>query len=271
MIRKKMSFGKSNYPLKYNTTVLELKEKVQKLHVDLSNHIARLRVFTSLGEKINQTKCCPICLDDFDSKTKIVTKCGHFSCADCMQNMFINKNNINCHMCRCNLENKDIRVLENDNMNGLEDSNVNKWGTKMARLIEYLNVILEDSQNRVIIFSQWNNMLNLVKKILNESNISHVLLNGSMYVVHSRIRKFKLDNSVRVVLLSSDKASSGLNLTEATHIILLDTLNTDKHSSRVIEEQAIGRAVRIGQKKRVNVQRFIMRDTIEHDFYIRNL
>ena len=53
---------------------------------------------------------------------------------------------------------------------------------------------------------------------------------------------------------------SGLNLTETSHIVLLDTLNADKDTSRVIEEQAIGRAVRLGQQKTVQVQRFIMRD-----------
>ena len=271
IVRKKFSFEKAYYPLRCDNSVLEIHEKIQKLRLELSNHCARLKIFNSLGEKLNQTKCCPICLDEFDSKTQIVTKCGHFSCADCMQSMFLNKNKINCHICRCELENNDIRVLENNNIKEMENNNVNKWGTKMARLIDYLNVTLENTDNKVIVFSQWNNMLKLVKKILVESNISHVLLNGSMYVVNSRICKFKLDDSVRVVLLSSDKASSGLNLTEASHIVLLDTLNTDKNSSRVIEEQAIGRAVRIGQKKRVAVQRFIMRDTIEHDFYIRNL
>ena len=39
----------------------------------------------------------------------------------------------------------------------------------------------------------------------------------------------------------------------------------------ITEQQAIGRAVRIGQEKRVNVRRFIMRNTVEHDYYLRNI
>ena len=106
---------------------------------------------------------------------------------------------------------------------------------------------------------------------MDEKKIIHLFINGSIYVINSKIRKFKLDNSIKIVLLSSDKAVSGLNLTEANHIILLDTLNNDKETSRIIEEQAIGRAVRIGQKKIVKVKRLIMSDTIEHDFYVQNI
>ena len=66
-----------------------------------------------------------------------------------------------------------------------------------------------------------------------------------------RIRKFKIDDTIKVALMSSERAPSGLNLTEANHIVLLDTINTDRESAKVIEAQAIGRAVRIGQKSRV--------------------
>jgi non-specific serine/threonine protein kinase len=72
-------------------------------------------------------------------------------------------------------------------------------------------------------------------------------------------------------LLSSDKAASGLNLTEASHIVLLDTLNTNKKEAQQIENQAIGRACRIGQTKTVLVNRFIMKDSIEEEFYKQNL
>ena len=172
-------------------------------------------------------------------------------------------------MCRFQFNKQSLEFVESEKK--LDDPN-NKWGTKMSKLIKHVHKILsEDDSNRFIIFSQWDSMLKLVGKVLQESEINHLFLNGSIHVISGRIKKFKLDKSVRVVLLSSEKAASGLNLTEATHIVLLDTLNTDKESSKIIEEQAIGRSVRIGQQKNVHVQRFIMRDTIEHEYYIRNI
>ena len=101
-------------------------------------------------------------------------------------------------------------------------------------------------------------------------HIKYVFIKGNVHVVSSRINKFKTDKTIRIILLSSDTCSSGSNLTEATHIILLDTINATKEISESIEHQAIGRACRIGQTKNVIVKRFIMRNTIEHDFYNRN-
>ena len=113
-------------------------------------------------------------------------------------------------------------------------------------------------------------MLKLVGKVLDEFNVKYLNLNGSIHVVNGRIRKFKLDESIRIVLMSSEKSASGLNLQEANHIVLLDTMNTDKDNSKIIEDQAIGRAARIGQKNKVKVLRLIMKDTIEHDSFNNN-
>ena len=90
-----------------------------------------------------------------------------------------------------------------------------------------------------------------------------------MYVVQGRIRKFKLDNSIRIVLLSSENAASGLNLQEANHIILFDTMNKNINKTKIIEDQAIGRSVRIGQKNEVKITRLIMENTIEYDYFLK--
>ena len=127
-------------------------------------------------------------------------------------------------------------------------------------------IVEEDNTKKIIVFSQWDNMLKLISKIFTEYDISHIFVNGSINTVSAKIRKFKIQNDINVVLMSSDKSPSGLNLTEATTIILLDTLNTSKEESQIIEEQAIGRAVRIGQTEQVNVKRFIMRNTVEHHY-----
>ena len=251
-----------------NITNNENKETLQQ---QLDNNKSKFNIFNSISDKLEETKTCPICLELLNNTTKVVTNCGHFMCIICATNIFKGnwKNTIRCPMCRENINGNKLEIISTKNF---DIPHIEKWGTKMANLIMYLNRILtsDNLDNRVIIFSQWNNMLKLVAKVLKEHDIKHLFINGSIYVVSSRISKFKKDTSIRVVLLSSDRAASGLNLTEASHIILLDTLNTSPEKARQIEDQAIGRSVRLGQKKKIIIKRFIMEDTIEHEYYLRN-
>jgi SNF2 family DNA or RNA helicase len=147
-----------------------------------------------------------------------------------------------------------------------------KYGTKMTVLIEYLNKIFkeEKSNNRAIIFSQYDNMLKLIGKTLKEYNIKNVYCKGNVHVVNKNIDAFKRDTSIRVIMLSSENSNSGSNLTEASHVILVDVLNMDKKQSLDVESQAIGRAVRLGQQKPVKVIRLITRNTVEEETYNKN-
>lgn len=247
-----------------------LDDKLKKAKELLKEFNAKYNIFNNLNKRINENSSCIVCYDDLNKKTNVILECGHFLCANCITEILkLNQSNRICPMCRkpVNKKNLDV-ILNNNNEETKEDSNINKWGTKTAYLIKYINNLLQKKNNRIIVFSQWNNMLKLISKVLDNVSISHIKLDGSLYTLNSKIRKFKLDTSIRVILLCSDKAASGLNLTEANNIILLDTLNTDKEKAKLIEKQAIGRAVRIGQKNKVNVKRFIMNNTIEYDYYL---
>ncbi len=247
--------------LEYNIRLKELQDK-------LTENNSKLKIFNNLEKKLKENNECPVCLEELQSNVKVILGCGHFICSNCISKILNKKNSDNCPYCRQTFYKDELQIIKPNIKN---DQEINKWGTKMNYLISYLSDILADKNNRIIIFSQWDNLLKLVGNVLTEKNILHLFLNGSIHVINGRIRKFKLDENIRIVLLSSEKAVSGLTLTEANHIILLDTLNNDKESSRIIEQQAIGRAVRIGQTKSVKVKRLVMNDTIEYDFYLRNI
>ena len=144
---------------------------------------------------------------------------------------------------------------------------IEKWGSKTTHLIQYLNSVLESGDNRVIIASCYQRMLEIIGDVLEEMNIGYTYLTkGSTFSIAKNIERFRKEKSIRVVLLSAETASSGLNLTEANHIVLLDTINSKNSST--IEEQMIARTARMGQKRDVNVKRFVVRNTIEHNNYI---
>jgi SNF2 family DNA or RNA helicase len=78
-----------------------------------------------------------------------------------------------------------------------------------------------------------------------------------------------LQDSARVLMLSLESAASGTNLTEASHVILVDPVAGTKSHADATEAQAIARAHRIGQTKQVKVIRLIIRDTIEQQLHER--
>ena len=68
-------------------------------------------------------------------------------------------------------------------------------------------------------------------------------------------------------MLSTEHAASGTNLTEATHVIFMDPVNGSKEEIKSIEDQAVGRAVRIGQVNQVKAIRLITKNTIEEEIF----
>jgi SNF2 family DNA or RNA helicase len=257
------------------------KETIKKYKDDILHLEARRSLFTTLQTRVKEvvTEPCPICYDVINKVT--LTKCSHIFCEDCIRTYIKGKSTVECPMCRTQLNVKkdigfsidDVEDEETNVQNSDEyKANLNKWGTKMAYLIKLLKLIIQKSEdNRIIIFSQWNRMLQLVGSVLDENSIKNVYLKGNIHVMSKNIRNFKRNKDIRVIMLSSDTCCSGSNLTEASHIILLDTVNGNKEHAKAVEEQAIGRAARLGQMKNVEVFRLIMKETIEEEYYNLNV
>ena len=161
----------------------------------------------------------------------------------------------------------EMTVLEKKLGKDWKSKCINKYGSKMSTLIQYLYTIFDDPVNRVIIFSQYDKMLKMISKTLEEYNIKFVHCSGNNYVVNRNIMKFKKDNSYRVILLSSEQSNSGSNLTESTHVLFVDVLQHATEQTKAIEGQAIGRTVRLGQKLGVKIVRLITKGTIEEEHY----
>jgi len=256
-----------------------IKQRIKNLKDQIRDNTRKHELFTNLDQHVKDIteQECPICLDD-DIEIVSMGICGHAFCAECIDDLFSTNASVKCPVCRCDLRKSDIKTIDTTKVdNSLKNKdteeviNINKWGTKMAYLIKYIKeVSTENDTNRIIIFSQFATMLGLVGGVLKESGIKHVYVKGNVYSIANSMRKFKTDPTIRVIMLSSETCSSGSNLTEASHIVLLDTASTEAENAKAIESQAIGRAARMGQDRNVLVTRLIMHDTIEEEHYKRN-
>jgi len=191
-----------------------------------------------------------------------VTPCGHLFCFYCITSC-LTANGL-CPTCRRNVRPDQLvevkkptaapPALANDDISKKEELQqlTEKFGTKMAYLIFYLRYLYIDSpHSRVIVFSQWDKMLNMIGRTLEENGIPNVFIKGNVYVRNKAITAFMKQHRARVIMLSLEHAVSGTNLTEATHIVLMDPVAGSQAEAVSIEQQAIGRAHRMGQNKEV--------------------
>lgn len=111
----------------------------------------------------------------------------------------------------------------------------------------------------MIIFSQFTSMLNIIAGELEEQGIDYHYLAGATKPEQRKeyVKSFN-QGKVKVFLISLKAGGTGLNLTGADTVI-----HFDPWWNPAVEEQATDRAYRIGQKKKVQVIKLIMKDSIE--------
>lgn len=210
---------------------------------------------------------CPICYCDFDDT--VITECGHYFCKECIYQTLKTQNK-SCPTCRTSLNIKNIYPVNKSNSEQI-DSFVYKYGSKIGKLISICKQLITDSENRIIIFSQWDRLLTNVGNILTSNGIYVTACKGHVHQRNAAIESFrkgtKDGKDLRVILLSSENAASGTNLVMCNVIILLDPIDGTKEEVAAIEGQAIGRAMRLGREKQLRVIRLITKDTIEEEIY----
>ena len=133
------------------------------------------------------------------------------------------------------------------------------YGDDSAKLDEIIREIEENASNhKILIFSQFLKMLDLIRQHLNKAGIPYEYLDGSTQDRASRVRNFQEDQQCRVFLMSLKAGGVGINLTEADYVYIVDPW-----WNPAVEQQAIDRTHRIGQEKKVFAYKMICKDTVE--------
>ncbi|MEP9404344.1 DEAD/DEAH box helicase [Sphingomonas sp. VNH70] len=127
---------------------------------------------------------------------------------------------------------------------------------KLERLLELLGELIPEGR-RIILFSQFTAMLDLIKPELDRSGHGWVELTGTSKDRRTPVARFQA-GEVPLILVSLKAGGTGLNLTTADTVILYDPW-----WNPAVEAQAIDRAHRIGQRNPVFVYRMIASGTIE--------
>ena len=132
---------------------------------------------------------------------------------------------------------------------------------KTETLFELLDPLIADGQ-KVLVFSQFVQMLHLLEKECQTRNIPTHILTGQTKDRQQVVSDFQKDTGAGVFLLSLRAAGTGLNLTNASYVVLYDPW-----WNPAVEAQAIDRSHRIGQTNTVNAYRLIAPGTVEEKIW----
>lgn len=119
-------------------------------------------------------------------------------------------------------------------------------------------ILGKSKDHKILVFSQFVGMLDLIKAELEKHSIRFEYLTGQTKDRGEKVTNFQTNKEVRVFLISLKAGGIGLNLTQADYIYLVDPW-----WNPAIENQAIDRSYRIGQTKNVIAVRMICSNTVE--------
>ena len=129
--------------------------------------------------------------------------------------------------------------------------------SKLTCLVEALETAAADG-HKALVFSQWTSLLDLLEPHLEAAAIGFTRLDGSTVDRAGVVRAFQDESGPPVLIASLKAGGTGLNLTAADHVFVLDPW-----WNPAAEDQAADRAHRIGQDRPVLVYRLVARDTVE--------
>lgn len=140
---------------------------------------------------------------------------------------------------------------------------VNKQEPSFSTKLEYLEELFEqiwrDPDRKVVLFSEWTTMLDLIENRLQRFNIDFVRLDGSVPQKKRQqlVYRFQNDASCRL-FVTTNAGSTGLNLQAANTVV-----NVDLPWNPAVLEQRISRTHRMGQQRHVDIYLLVSTDTFE--------
>ncbi|KAL6336466.1 hypothetical protein AAG906_018421 [Vitis piasezkii] len=205
---------------------------------------------------------CPICISP--PTNIVITCCAHIFCRVCILKT-LKRTKPCCPLCRHPLSQSDLfsappESTETDNS---EIPSSECASSKVLTLLKFLSASRDQNPStKSVVFSQFRKMLLLLEQPLKAAGFKILRLDGSMNAKRRAqvIEEFGAPgpNGPTVLLASLKASGAGINLTAASRVYLLEPW-----WNPAVEEQAMDRVHRIGQKEDVKIVRLIARNSIE--------
>lgn len=214
----------------------------------------------ALQLQIESQEDCPICFETLHNP--VITNCGHFFGRGCIMRAIEDQHR--CPMCRAELRDESVLVgpaIEGGDQEADNEMDLMASSSKLECMMEILAATrLSGKGEKTIIFSQWTRFLDIVQARLDREGYKYCRLDGTMAALKrdAALEALENDDKCTIMLASLGVCAVGLNLTAANQIVLSDTW-----WAPAIEDQAVDRVHRLGQKRETRVFRLVMDGSIE--------
>ncbi|KAK3318252.1 helicase-like protein [Apodospora peruviana] len=199
---------------------------------------------------------CAVCMELMTKP--VITHCKHVFCLGCISKVIEIQQK--CPMCRAPLSDDKLVEPAPEASSDEEEVDPEAKSSKTEALLKILQATMKNEGSKVIIFSQWTSFLNVIQQQLVEAGYKHTRIDGNMKFSQrdAAIQALDTDPETRIMLASLSVCSVGLNLVAADTVILADSW-----WAPAIEDQAVDRVHRLGQKRPTTVWRLVMEGTVE--------
>ncbi|KAM9708224.1 helicase-like transcription factor [Menidia menidia] len=209
---------------------------------------------------------CSVCLDSV--RLPVITHCAHVYCRPCIAQVISTEQaKSRCPLCRAEIKTGELVEFPQEELEEENATNTERWRTSskvQALMGNLLRLRSDDSTIKCLIVSQFTRFLTILETPLREHGFSFVRLDGTMSQKKRTqvIQEFQSSavDGPTIMLLSLKAGGVGLNLTAASHVFLMDPA-----WNPATEEQCIDRCHRLGQKKKVVVTKFIVKNSVEEN------
>ncbi|KAF4160765.1 hypothetical protein CNMCM6069_007550 [Aspergillus lentulus] len=209
-----------------------------------------------------ETSGCHCCREEVQSRSdlNVVGSCGHALCKDCAEKTVRFEE---CIVDNCRGSGTRFNMISAASLGFEGDRSTQYGGRKMDKLVEIVKAI--PNQERAILFIQFPGLIHVASKAFDLAKITHTVITARDT---KKIEEFKRGNEKVVILNLGSETAAGLNLQCTNHVIFLSPMLADtQYDYGSSMTQAVGRALRYGQTRRVHVYHLLVKRTIDVNIF----
>lgn len=247
--------------LEYSTPALKVKaiETCEQKIASIESRIQAIQDRLKAATEQN----CPICFCDV-SNPSVTPCCQQVFCFPCLCESL--KHVAACPLCRARIYDiKTVKVMGAAKSSGATSDSVETSPLKpVDKRSTFLNYVDTHRDAKILMFSSYDASFDLLTERMKSMGLTFAIVSGSQSRIQKLLRDFK-DGKYNVLFLNARNMGSGLNIEFASHVILYHKMTTE------LENQIIGRAMRLGRKEDLQVVHLLHQNEIQTERVITHV